>query len=155
MGGKLILTTGLIGLCHAAYSATQHRNYLRLIENEFTQLPSDILIQTVVSLLLCCYGIIGLSTKFKPIFSDLSTYDSIAADISASEFNYKQTRSSPQQSQSAQQPQLTEKEKKERQNALIRQRLAEAHKDDKDTSSSLSTSEEEEETGADEESTEE
>ncbi len=185
MGGKLILTTGLIGLCHAAYSATQHRNYLRLIENEFTQLPSDILIQTVVSLLLCCYGIISLSTKFKPIqitsewenktwdnianrtsfysfnhrgkylFSDLSTYDSIAADISASEFNYKQTRSSPQQSQSAQQPQLTEKEKKERQNALIRQRLAEAHRDDKDTSSSLSTSEEEEETGADEESTEE
>jgi len=169
MGGKLILTTGLIGLCHAAYSATQHRNYLRLIENEFTQLPVDILIQTLLCLFLCCYGIIILSTKFKPIqitsewenktwdnianrtsfysfnhrgkylFSDLSTFEAIAADI---EFNYKQPLSTA--TTKSQQP-LTEKEKKEKQNALIRQRLAEAHKDDKDSSSSLSTSEEEEE----------
>ena len=65
--GKLFLTIGLAGLTHAAYSATQHRNYLRLTERDFSQLPLDILAQTILSLLLCCFGIIGISGKFKPI----------------------------------------------------------------------------------------
>ena len=73
--GKLLLTIGLAGLCHAAYSATQHRNYLRLTEtsNDFTSatsnplLPIDILVQTLVCLLLCCFGVISIAAKFKPI----------------------------------------------------------------------------------------
>jgi len=65
--GKLFLVFGLAGLTHAAYSATQHRNYLRLTERDFSQLPLDILAQTLLSLLLCCFGIIGISGKFKPI----------------------------------------------------------------------------------------
>lgn len=74
--GKLVLTIGLIGLCHAAYSATQHRNYMRLTDAEnledtgstkITSLPMDIVIQTLISLLLCCAGLIGISTKFKQI----------------------------------------------------------------------------------------
>lgn len=78
--GKFILTIGLIGLCHAAYSATQHRNYLRLTDADkaleqiatgsgtrITSLPLDIVVQTLVSLLLCCVGLIGISTKFRPI----------------------------------------------------------------------------------------
>lgn len=73
--GKLLLIIGLAGLCHAAYSATQHRNYLRLTEssNDFsttsssTLLPIDILVQTLVCLLLCCFGVISVAAKFKPI----------------------------------------------------------------------------------------
>jgi hypothetical protein len=73
--GKLLLIIGLAGLCHAAYSATQHRNYLRLTEssNDFstsstsTLLPVDILVQTLVCLLLCCFGVISVAAKFKPI----------------------------------------------------------------------------------------
>ena len=73
--GKLLLTIGLAGLCHAAYSATQHRNYLRLTEtsSDFTSvtsstlLPLDILVQTLVCLLLCCFGVISIAAKFKPI----------------------------------------------------------------------------------------
>lgn len=77
--GKFILTVGLIGLCHAAYSATQHRNYLRLTDADksidqigitsgrITTLPLDIVIQTLFSLLLSCIGLIGISTKFRPI----------------------------------------------------------------------------------------
>ena len=65
--GKLFLTIGLAGLSHAAYSATQHRNYLRLTERDFSTLPLDIFAQTLLSLLLCCVGIIGISGKFKPI----------------------------------------------------------------------------------------
>jgi hypothetical protein len=65
--GKLFLIVGFVGLTHAAYSATQHRNYLRITERDFSQLPLDILAQTLLSLLLCCFGIIGISGKFKPI----------------------------------------------------------------------------------------
>ena len=73
--GKLLLTIGLAGLCHAAYSATQHRNYLRLTESssDFSAsssshlLPVDILVQTLVCLLLCCFGVISIAAKFKPI----------------------------------------------------------------------------------------
>ena len=56
--GKLFLTIGLAGLSHAAYSATQHRNYLRLTERDFSTLPLDIFAQTLLSLLLRCVGII-------------------------------------------------------------------------------------------------
>ena len=73
--GKILLAIGLAGLCHAAYSATQHRNYLRLTEsiNDFSStasshlLPIDILVQTLVCLLLCCFGVISIAAKFKPI----------------------------------------------------------------------------------------
>lgn len=65
--GKLFLAFGLAGLTHAAYSAAQHRSYLRLTEEDFSQLPLDVVAQTVLSLLLCCFGIIGISGKFKPI----------------------------------------------------------------------------------------
>lgn len=79
--GKFILTVGLIGLCHAAYSATQHRNYLRLTDADksleqlggaggaraATALPIDIVVQTLFSLVLSCIGLIGISAKFRPI----------------------------------------------------------------------------------------
>ena len=58
--GKLLLVIGLIGLCHAAYSATQHRKYLRLTEQEFSSLPRDIMIQTVVSLFICAFRILNI-----------------------------------------------------------------------------------------------
>jgi IS1 family transposase len=159
--GKLLLTIGLVGLCHAAYSATQHRNYLRLIESEFTALPNDILLQTLLSLLSCCFGVIGISTKFKPIQItsewENKTWDNIANRTSFYSFNHRgkylfsdDFDSNDAASLAADSAffkstlpthQLTEKQKKERQNALIRQRLAEAHRDDQ-SSSSLSTSEE-------------
>lgn len=77
--GKFFLTVGLIGLCHAAYSATQHRNYLRLTDADkgidqigatglrITSLPLDIVVQTLFSLLLSCIGLISISAKFRPI----------------------------------------------------------------------------------------
>ena len=76
--GKLLLTIGLVGLCHAAYSATQHRNYLRLTESKDTlgqhyyfinqRLPPlDILLQTVLSLALTCAALVPLVARFRPI----------------------------------------------------------------------------------------
>ena len=46
---KVLLFGGLLSLLHAAYSAAQHRNYLRLTERDFTSLPSDIFVQCLFS----------------------------------------------------------------------------------------------------------
>lgn len=100
--GKLLLTIGLVGLCHAAYSATQHRNYLRLTEeldqlnsphNTFLKLPQDILLQTLVCLLLSCFGIVSIASQFKQIQItsewENKTWDNIANRTSFYSFNHR------------------------------------------------------------------
>jgi hypothetical protein len=101
--GKLLLTIGLIGLCHAAFSATQHRNYIRLTEHDLdesikkpgtiTNLPLDILLQTILSLLLSCFGIISVSAKFRPIKItsewENKTWDNVSTRSSFYTFNHR------------------------------------------------------------------
>ena len=55
--GKVAVTCGLLSLFHAAYSAAQHRAYLRMTEQDFTHLPADILLQIFISLFVTCLGI--------------------------------------------------------------------------------------------------
>ena len=64
---KLFVLGGLLVLAHAAYSAAQHRGYLRLTEQEFTTLPLDILLQSLAALILTCYGIVRVVGDFKEI----------------------------------------------------------------------------------------
>ncbi|CAL1543277.1 unnamed protein product [Lymnaea stagnalis] len=64
---KLCVLFGLIALAHAAYSAAQHRTYLRLTEQEFTILPHDIFLQCILGLLVTCYGVVHVSGSFKEI----------------------------------------------------------------------------------------
>jgi hypothetical protein len=101
--GKLILTIGLIGLCHAAFSATQHRNFIRLTEHDFdesmkksgaiTSLPLDILLQTILCLLLSCFGVISVAAKFRPIKItsewENKTWDNISNRSSFYTFNHR------------------------------------------------------------------
>jgi hypothetical protein len=100
--GKLLLTIGILGLCHAAYSATQHRNYIRLTEHDLDEnlkqrsissLPIDILLQTLVSLFLSCIGIIRTSAKFKQIKItsewESKTWDNIYNRTSFYTFNHR------------------------------------------------------------------
>lgn len=98
--GKIILTLGLIGLCHAAYSATQHKSYMRLTEHDmdsssstFSSLPVDILVQTVVCLFLSCLGVIQVSAKFKPIKItsewENKTWDNVANRTSFYSFSHR------------------------------------------------------------------
>ncbi|XP_070539420.1 ER membrane protein complex subunit 5-like [Ptychodera flava] len=62
-----LVVIGLLLLAHAAYSATQHRTYLRLTEQEFTSLPADIFLQCLVSLLLTTYGVVNVAGNFREI----------------------------------------------------------------------------------------
>ncbi|XP_075213368.1 ER membrane protein complex subunit 5-like [Lycorma delicatula] len=64
---KLCLFLGLLFLLHAAYSAAQHRAYLRITEREYTSLPLDILIQGIVSLFITMYGVMHIAGEFKEI----------------------------------------------------------------------------------------
>lgn len=92
--GKLILCIGLIGLSHAAFSATQHRKYLRLSERDFTSLPADILAQTLLSLLLCSIAcVFGIAKTFKKIHItsewESKSWDNIANRTSFYSFNHR------------------------------------------------------------------
>ncbi|XP_012259609.1 ER membrane protein complex subunit 5 isoform X1 [Athalia rosae] len=64
---KIILITGFISLFHAAYSAAQHRSYLRITEQEFITLPIDILTQGIVSLFIVMYAVMYIAGDFKEI----------------------------------------------------------------------------------------
>ncbi|ERL86826.1 ER membrane protein complex subunit 5 [Dendroctonus ponderosae] len=64
---KLVLSLGFLSMFHAAYSAAQHRSYLRLNELDFTGLPSDIFLQALLSLLIIMYGVLNVAGNFKEI----------------------------------------------------------------------------------------
>ncbi|ESN93880.1 hypothetical protein HELRODRAFT_88075 [Helobdella robusta] len=91
--GKIIVTVGMITLFHAAYSAAQHRSYLRMTEQEFTNLPMDILIQTLFALVLTCCGVCKVVGSFREIraVADLEnrTWDSMNSRTSFYVFNHR------------------------------------------------------------------
>ncbi|KAG8198407.1 hypothetical protein JTE90_021648 [Oedothorax gibbosus] len=64
---QICVVFGLFSLIHAAYSAAQHRAYLRLIEQTFDYLPEDIIVQALVSLLLTLWAVTVVAGEFKEI----------------------------------------------------------------------------------------
>ncbi|KAK7066362.1 Membrane magnesium transporter 1 [Halocaridina rubra] len=64
---KLIFIFGILSLFHAGYSAAQHRTYMRVTEQEFISLPTDIVVQGLLSLVLTMYGILHIAGDFKEI----------------------------------------------------------------------------------------
>ncbi|CAG9827826.1 unnamed protein product [Diabrotica balteata] len=64
---RIILSVGFLSLFHSAYSAAQHRSYLRLNDLDFTHLPLDIFIQALVSLFVIMYGVLSIAGEFKEI----------------------------------------------------------------------------------------
>ncbi|CAH8632546.1 unnamed protein product [Schistosoma mattheei] len=64
---RLALVFGLCGLVHAAFSAAQHRSYIRLTDQEYISLPTDIVVQIFLSFIAVCVGVVGLSGTLKEI----------------------------------------------------------------------------------------
>ncbi|XP_053663123.1 ER membrane protein complex subunit 5 [Anopheles marshallii] len=64
---KIQIVVGFLSLLHAAYSAAQHRAYLRITEQEFSQLPIDIIFQAIASLIYIIYNILQVVGDFKEI----------------------------------------------------------------------------------------
>jgi len=90
---KLCVFIGLLSLVHAAYSAAQHRAYLRLTKQEFTSLPADVLLQCVLSIVLACYGIVRVVGEFRAIKASLElekrTWDTLGNRPSFYTFSHR------------------------------------------------------------------
>lgn len=93
---KMIVIAGMLALAHAAYSAAQHRTYLRLTEQEFTMLPLDILVQCIVGLAITCYGIVRVVGQFKEIKTasdkESKTWETLSNHPSFYTFNHRGKR---------------------------------------------------------------
>ncbi|KAF4531889.1 hypothetical protein B566_EDAN000918 [Ephemera danica] len=72
---KFILIVGFLFLFHSAYSAAQHRTYLRLTEQEFDALPIDILTQGIISMFVAMYGVLHIAGEFKEIRATVELED--------------------------------------------------------------------------------
>ncbi|CRL00588.1 CLUMA_CG013848, isoform A [Clunio marinus] len=90
---KLVLGCGLLSLAHAAYSAAQHRTYLRITEQEFTTLPLDIILQAVISLAIIIYSILSLKSDWKLIHAtdlqEKSSWETLSNIQSFYTFNHR------------------------------------------------------------------
>ncbi|KAG7278084.1 hypothetical protein CRUP_029029 [Coryphaenoides rupestris] len=90
---KSIVGVGLLALAHAAFSAAQHRSYMRLTEKENEMLPIDIVLQTLLSFVLTCYGIVHIAGEFKEMdaSSELKnrTFDTLRNHPSFYLFNHR------------------------------------------------------------------
>ena len=83
---------GLFALAHAAFSAAQHRTYMRLTEKEDESLPIDIVLQTLLAFAVTCYGIVHIAGEFKDMdaTSELKnkTFDTLRNHPSFYVFNH-------------------------------------------------------------------
>ncbi|XP_028176257.1 ER membrane protein complex subunit 5 [Ostrinia nubilalis] len=64
---KIIVIVGFISLFHSAFSAAQHRSYLRITAQEFTTLPLDIVVQAVTSLFAVMWGVLNVAGNLREI----------------------------------------------------------------------------------------
>ena len=62
---KGLVGIGLFALAHTAFSAAQHRSYMRLTEKEDESLPIAIVLQTLLAFTVACYGIVHIAGEFK------------------------------------------------------------------------------------------
>ena len=80
-------------LAHAAFSAAQHRSYMRLTEKEDESLPIDIVLQTLLAFAVACYGIVHIAGEFKDMdaTSELKnkTFDTLRNHPSFYLFNHR------------------------------------------------------------------
>ncbi|KAL0973916.1 hypothetical protein UPYG_G00212900 [Umbra pygmaea] len=90
---KGVVGVGLFALAHAAFSAAQHRSYMRLTEKENETLPIDIVLQTLLAFVLTIYGIVHIAGEFKDMdaSSELKnkTFDTLRNHPSFYMFNHR------------------------------------------------------------------
>lgn len=54
-------------MVHAGYSAAQYRRFIRITEQEYSSLPTDVLVQCLMSLVLTMYGVVHIAGDFREI----------------------------------------------------------------------------------------
>eukprot|EP00249_Psilotum_nudum_P034610 c53882_g1_i1 orf=365-718(-) len=61
---------GVLTLAHAGFSTIQYRAALKIREEEFTQVPPQVFVEIVISLLLCFWAALRVPGAFLPILPD-------------------------------------------------------------------------------------
>ncbi|XP_070035809.1 membrane magnesium transporter isoform X1 [Nicotiana tomentosiformis] len=65
--GFLVGVIGVLILSHAAYSTVQYRALLKITEEEFSGPPINVVMELIVSLVLCLWAALAAPGKFKSI----------------------------------------------------------------------------------------
>ncbi|KAH6564106.1 hypothetical protein BASA50_004030 [Batrachochytrium salamandrivorans] len=63
----LLFASGIVLLLHSGYSAIDHFAYLKTIGKQETQLPLDIILEVLVSILIFTQGAVMVAGDLKPI----------------------------------------------------------------------------------------
>jgi len=90
--GKVGVCLGVLLLCHTGYSVSQHLQYLRYNEDEFTTLPLDMVLEALLSVALAIWGA-SATKEFKEIraVEDIAckSYDSFFNRPNFTTFNHR------------------------------------------------------------------
>ncbi|KAJ0087815.1 hypothetical protein Patl1_32157 [Pistacia atlantica] len=68
--GFLVGVLGVVILAHAAYSTVQYRGLLKIMEEEFSGPPFNVVIELLLGLLLCTWAALTVPGKFLSIHPD-------------------------------------------------------------------------------------
>ncbi|KAI8816062.1 magnesium transporter [Fimicolochytrium jonesii] len=65
--GRAIYALGFLLLIHSGYSAYEHLAYVKIIGKHEESLPIDIILECIISVILCSVGLSLVAGEFKPI----------------------------------------------------------------------------------------
>ncbi|XP_044473031.1 membrane magnesium transporter-like [Mangifera indica] len=68
--GFLVGVLGVVILAHAAYATVQYRGLLKIMEEEFSGPPFNVVIELLLGLLLCMWAALTVPGKFLSIHPD-------------------------------------------------------------------------------------
>ncbi|KAJ9181550.1 hypothetical protein P3X46_009671 [Hevea brasiliensis] len=89
--GFAIGAFGVLILAHAAYSTIQYRGLLKIMEEEFSGPPMNVVVELLVGLVLCMWAALTVPGKFLSIHphSDENRIVSLPANMDFMVFNHR------------------------------------------------------------------
>ncbi|CAN4117105.1 unnamed protein product [Withania somnifera] len=89
--GLLVGLTGIVILSHATYSTIQYRGLLKITEEEFSGPPINVVIELIVSLVLCLWAAMAAPGNFKSIHpqSEENRVVALPANLDFMIFNHR------------------------------------------------------------------
>lgn len=91
--GKFVIATGICLLAHSVFSAVQHRQLLKALDQDDTGMPVDVAAECLIAALVVCCGIVLISGDLKPIKASLSystmTFDQLNLRPDFMSFNHR------------------------------------------------------------------
>ncbi|KDP29151.1 hypothetical protein JCGZ_16540 [Jatropha curcas] len=89
--GFAIGTFGVLILGHATYSTIQYRGLLKIMEEEFSGPPMNVVVELLLGLVFCFWAALTVPGKFRSIhpYSDENRIVSLPANMDFMVFNHR------------------------------------------------------------------